>query len=171
MFSSRRSIRLSGYDYTTAGAYFVTLVTARRVNWFGKIQVGEMQYSPSGEIAQSEWIRLGIRFEGIALDEYVIMPNHLHGILWIMPGDRIQHTSVDEKRTDFARTLGTLIGSYKSSSTRLIHNLERSTERAIWQRNYYEHILRSAEDLEHAREYIHNNPLRWSEDQENVDQS
>jgi putative transposase len=155
----RRSIRLTGYDYKQSGAYFVTIVTRNRSCVFGDISDGEMVLSDSGRIAQVSWIGLSSRFSAVLLDSFVVMPNHIHGII-IVRAQFIAPASVPHNRTDTAQegamnrasTLGEIVRAYKAASTRLI----RQTANADFarQRNYYEHIVRTDECLNRIRQYI-----------------
>jgi REP element-mobilizing transposase RayT len=150
----RRSIRLRGWDYRTAGAYFVTLVAQHRELLFGTIVDGEMRLSPYGEIVQEEWLRSAELRPEIILDAFVIMPNHFHAVIIL----------TDEPT---ARPLGALIGGFKAAAARRV-NIERETPGIpLWQRNYYERMVRNDRELEAIRSYIESNPGRWAEDQEN----
>ena len=190
----RRSIRLKGYDYSQPGAYFITLVAYHRECLFGAVIDGEMQCSPLGKIVQEEWLRsIGIRKEiAIHDDEFIVMPNHHHGIVWIIgdvgadgvrpddsirpdygvhPGDgvllntgaqRYQGASLAPLRRK-PRSLSSFVAGFKASVTsRAGHELNLT---GIWQRNYYDHILRDNQDFLNIWEYIDTNPQRWQEDQ------
>jgi putative transposase len=172
----RRSIRLTGYDYKQSGAYFVTIVTHNRICLFGDISDGEMVLSDTGRIAEVSWIGLSSRFPVVSLDFFVVMPNHIHGIL-IVGAQFIAPASVPYNHVGIAQegamhrapTLGEIIRTYKAASTRMIRqtaNLEFA-----WQRNYYEHVVRNEESLNRIRQYILENPARWAMDRENPDTS
>jgi putative transposase len=172
----RRSIRLTGYDYKQSGAYFVTIVTRNRSCLFGEISDGEMVLSHTGRISQVSWIGLSSRFPGVLMDSFVVMPNHIHGIIiigaQIIAPDSVPHNHrgiAQEGAMNRAPTLGEIVRAYKAASTRLI----RQTANAdfAWQRNYHEHIIRSDESLNHIRQYILENPSRWAMDRENPDAS
>jgi REP element-mobilizing transposase RayT len=160
----RRSIRLQNYDYRRAGAYFVTLCTFGRECIFGEIIGEQVKLSPMGEIIRDEWLRTEALRPNVELDAYVIMPNHLHGIIVIT--DEIS-TAEPDFRAAFshvpANSLATIIGSFKSAATRSV-NRYRQTEGSIWQRNYWEHVIRNAHDLERIQGYIAANPQRWASD-------
>ena len=170
----RHSIRLQGYDYTQSGAYFVTLVTYQRNVLFGEIIDGEVKLNRKGEIVQEEWfasvnIRKEIRLHP---EEFVVMPNHVHGIVWIEYDTSIAMVVVGANgRSPLPhpqmkpRSLGSLIAGFKSSVTKRIR--DELNETGIWQRNYYEHIIRNEKELDAIRRYIESNPLNWSEDDEN----
>ena len=156
----RRSIRLKRYDYASVGAYFVTLNVQNRLQLFGRIAHGKMQLSRRGEIAASCWEQIPSHFAGVELDAYVIMPDHMHGLLWIVcPSPIIQPEAFGKP---VAHSLPTIIRSYKSAVTREI-NLQQPlpNSKKIWQRNYYEDIPRDQGHIENIRAYIRNNPLKW----------
>ncbi|MBE0685544.1 MAG: transposase [Anaerolineaceae bacterium] len=190
---NRHTIRLLGYDYTQSGAYFITICTNQKECIFGKINAGAMQLSPLGEIAYYQWLQLPKRFANIVLDEFVIMPNHMHGIIVIQKGrgeagdmryssqsiipkspasplhpDEIPHRTQSKNPGTPIKTPqpnGTIPGSisaivqnYKSLTTRKINMILRTKNKTIWQRNYYEHIIRDEDDFARIVDYIQNNP-------------
>ena len=164
----RRSIRLKGYDYSQPGAYFVTVVTQDRACLFGEIVDGEMQLNNSGQIAKAAWDELPARFPSVRLDAFIVMPNHVHGIImvgaqFIAPSDGFGATN--QGVMNHAPTLGEIVRTYKAASTRLIR--QAGTPDFAWQRNYYEHIVRDEESLNRIRRYILDNPARWEFDREN----
>ncbi|HLD93520.1 MAG TPA: hypothetical protein VI703_04915 [Anaerolineales bacterium] len=186
----RRSIRLKGYDYTQAGAYFITLVSWQRECLFGEIRSGEISLNALGSLVDNEWRRLGKRFERVVVDELIVMPNHVHGILVIAAEDLVGAGGVGARQegTDkvgeypFASplrgvrgsacgvipgSLGAIVGAYKSTTARLINGLRRTPGAPVWQRNFYEHIIRDESEWEAIRVYIHNNPFEWEADNEN----
>ena len=154
-FPYRNSIRLKAYDYSQPGAYFVTIVTHNRNPLFGKIQEDEMLLNALGQSIANAWIWLAMRHPYVELDEYVVMPNHLHGIVIIVDNG--------EKR----KSLGQLIGAFKTITTKRINLAQGTPGQMLWQRNFYERVIRNSQELERAREYIVNNALRWAIDQEN----
>ena len=162
----RRSIRLKDYDYSKSGAYFVAICSRNRECIFGDVVDGEMRLNDFGQIVQKYWTWLPHQYKYVQLDEWSIMPNHLHGIVVINDdcrgGSRTAPTNIIKRKS-----LGRLIGAFKTVSTKQI-NLIRSTPGVpVWQRNYYEHIIRNEEELNRIREYITNNPLQWVEDENN----
>jgi len=161
----RHSIRLQGYDYSQAGAYFVTIVAWQREMLFGEIINGEMKLNEFGEIVSQKWQWLETQYEYVELCAWVIMPNHHHGILVIHDdgrgGSRPAPTPIKRK------PLGGLIGAFKTVSTKQI-NLLRDTEgQVVWQRNYYERIIRNELEMDRITRYIESNPTRWADDDEN----
>ncbi len=151
----RRSIRLKEYDYAKAGAYFVTICTWQRQCFLGEVVNGEMQLSHYGDITQFYWHNLLNHHHHLELDEFVIMPNHLHGIL-ILTDD-----SACRKR----HGLPEIIRGFKTFSARRLNKIRCTAGVSVWQRGYYEHIIRNEESLMAIREYIVNNPLSWENDE------
>ena len=176
----RRSIRLKGYDYSQSGAYFFTLCTRDRECLFGKIVDGQMRPNLFGEIVQTCWDDLPRHYPHIELDAFVIMPNHVHGII-VITNVGAQFIAPNTQDADRAPTLGEIARSFKARSTRLIRKTDDgTTEQGVinraptttttgfgWQRNYYEHIIRDEKALHNIRRYIIENPLRWTDDEEN----
>ena len=180
----RRSIRLKGYDYSQPGAYFITLVTYQRDCLFGKVVDGKMQLSALGKIVRDEWIRsIDVRREvRLHDDEFVIMPNHLHGIAWIVGVDGVRpnygvrphgqgafHALQPEPGASLAplrrkpRSLSSFVAGFKATVTSRAKQELNMT--GIWQRNYYDHIIRNDQDFQSIWEYIDTNLQRWQEDQ------
>ncbi len=258
----RRSIRLDGFDYSQTASYFVTLVSYQRAMLFGEISGGEVQLNTTGKIVQSAWLALPDRFPTVELDEFVIMPNHIHAIITVgasvgatlvvaresrveqnrragtspaptiptstmgdqnagvgatlvvalesnvdqnrragtSPAPTIPPSSMGDQNAGVGATLvvalepmvdqnrragtspaptdttavqlGDVIGAFKSITT---HDIILAVRRGdlppfagkIWQRNYYEHIIRSEQEWERIGQYICDNPVRWAEDAEN----
>lgn len=197
-FHNRNSIRMQGYDYSQPGAYFITICTHHKECLFGEINSGKMKLSTLGEIAYYQWIQLPYRFATIKLDTFVIMPNHLHGIIIINEtqhpisrrgeagenrhgsSPKIQISPASPSNTNdysldvskpggtISGSIGAIIQNFKSLTTRKINILLRSRNKPIWQRNYYEHIIRGETDYERIVEYIENNPISWVDDEYNV---
>ena len=178
----RRSIRLKGYDYSRTGAYFVTTVTQNRLCLFGDVVGDEMHLNEAGIMAQKMWETLPHRFPGRDLDAFVIMPNHIHGIIAINEPVGASVVSAQDNSmatgeratTRVAPTLGDVMGAYKSLTTieyaRGVTTWGwQSFDRRLWQRNYYERVIRDGRELDRAREYIANNPMQWALDSENPD--
>jgi putative transposase len=184
----RRSIRLRGYDYAQAGAYFVTVVTQERACCFGEVVEGRMELNDAGRMIWSEWEALSRRFPAVELDEFIVMPNHVHGIVWIVGASLVDaqdrattrvaptgSAAVEESEgatTRVAPTLGDVVGAFKSITTNAYitgvkaGNWEPFPGR-LWHRNYYEHIIRNDESLNRIRRYIVDNPAQWANDDEN----
>ena len=219
----RRSIRLQGYDYTRAGAYFITICTQGRECLFGEIVDGEMILNELGRIVQEEWKKTPAIRREMELDAFVVMPDHIHGIVIIREspvgddgaGDGMgngmgngvgngmgigmgngvgngvgaychtplhtpPHTPTHTQphtpphtppQTDHApfrspsKTIGAMVRGFKTASTRSINARRFSPGAPVWQRNYYEHIIRDDAEWNQIREYIEYNPARWKEDE------
>lgn len=167
---TRRSIRLHEYDYTQPGAYFVTICIHQRECLLGEIVDGLMSTNSWGEIVRDEWLQTAILRPGVELDVFVVMPNHFHGIISIASDRRGTARRVPTREQfggPVSGSVPTLIRAFKSATTRRINAIRDTPGLPVWQRNYYEHIIRSEEALNSAREYIANNPLRWHLDCEN----
>jgi REP-associated tyrosine transposase len=165
-YPKRRSIRLPDFDYSSEGAYFVTLVTNQWQNLFGYIEETNIKLSKLGSIVRKEWVRSAqIRSElKIYEDEFIIMPNHMHGIVWLQSPE-IDKSSIEKPVSHLRRnpkTLGSFIAGFKSSVTRIANQELGITK--IWQRNYYEHVIRDDADWERIVLYIKDNPRKWGED-------
>jgi putative transposase len=166
-------MRLQRYDYSQAGGYCITMVTQGRVCLFGEIVGGEMRLNPCGEIVNEEWLRSAeIRHE-ITLDAFVVMPNHIHGIVLIhhdpvgATGRSPLPTRARYPHGPAPKSLGALVAGFKSSATKRINMLDNASGAPIWQRSYYEHIIRDEQDYERIFNYIAANPANWGEDEEN----
>ncbi len=175
----RRSIRLPGYDYTQRGAYFLTIVTHDRRCLFGAITDGRVRLNPFGRLVLDEWLRTAaIRpTVRLAADECVVMPNHLHAILWLADDDAAARSdrSPIRDRAHLAERFGspvkgsvpTIVRAFKSAATARINERRGTPGAPVWQRNYHEHVVRDQGDLERVRQYILENPARWDDDTEN----
>ena len=188
-YPNRRSIRLKGYDYSNPGAYFVTICTRDRLPLLGIVNNAEIMLAPLGHIVESLWNLIPQRFKGVDLDVFVVMPNHIHGVI-VLSGEgrgealagsvfRLNHEETANAsplyplRTDNPPSirrnprgtqrgsLGAIIQNFKSVSTRKVNQLRGTPGTSLWQRNYYEHIIRNMNELDRIRHYIVDNPLRW----------
>ena len=162
----RRSMRLPGYDYSRSGVYFVTICAKDRECLFGDVVNGKMRLNMSGRIVSKCWMWLKDQYPYVQLDEWILMPNHLHGIIVIEDkcrgGSRTAPTNAPKKKS-----LGLLIGAFKTTSTKRINHLRQSPGAIIWQRNYYDHIIANMGELNQIRAYIRKNPQAWLTDPEN----
>lgn len=182
----RRSIRLQGYDYAQAGAYFVTVCTQDRACLFGDIFDGEMRLNTVGWMVHAGWLGLPDHYAGVELDTFVVMPNHFHGIVVIaddrnpgLAGAGLVGAGLKPARTKPARTkpvpttgvrrhgLPEIVRGFKTFSARRINQTRQAPGVSVWQRNYHEHIIRDEASLRRIREYILNNPVQWALDREN----
>jgi REP element-mobilizing transposase RayT len=174
----RRSLRLKGYNYAHPGAYFVTICTHKQLPLFGHLVDGTMVLNQRGEIVREEWFRtVEIRTEiQLHPNEFVVMPNHIHGIVWIVDTGAQRagvqnivgaHGGAPLHRSP--RSLGSFIAGFKSATTKRINQLRSTPVAPVWQRNYYEHIIRTEKALHAIRRYILDNPMRWQLDRYNPD--
>ncbi|MDD3804431.1 MAG: transposase [bacterium] len=182
------STRMKEWDYRQNGCYFVTICTKNRDEYFGEIKSGEMQSNEHGKIARKLWLEIPNHFGNARIDEYVIMPNHLHGIIILddkREDDKINvetlqcNVSVNAVENEFhskisprPKSLSTIIRSYKSICTRMINELEtlqcNVSTKFGWQSGFYDHVIRNDASLDKIREYILNNPAQWADDEYNL---
>jgi putative transposase len=163
----RRSLRLRNYDYSQAGAYFVTICTQNRECLFGEIADGEMMLNAAGRIVADEWMQTACIRKEIELDEWAVMPNHFHGIVVLTDNVGAIH-ELPLQMTQMQRRnmmLPKLIGRFKMLSAKHINELRDTPRTALWQRNYWEHVICDEPELHRIREYICGNPARWTEDE------
>ena len=180
----RHSIRLQGYDYAQSCACFITICTQNRRMMFGHIAGGKMALNDAGNIVQDVWYQIQGHFPHVITDEFVIMPNHIHGILMTGLGGMIDGAggmidgeggmtpplrslnSIGDNEWCENRvpTIGQIVGYFKYVSTKKINEIRNSGIQKIWQRNYYEHIIRNESELAKIHKYIQNNPLNWQTD-------
>jgi len=158
----RRSIRLHNFDYSSNNLYFVTICTKNRQNIF----VGADYYPPAniklnniGKIAKQYWEEIPHHYPFVSLNQFVIMPNHIHGIITIKRKMRADNNPPLHTVTG---TIGAIVRGYKIGVTKWCR--ENTNIYDVWQRNYYEHIIRNEDDLNRIRKYIHNNPSNWTKD-------
>ena len=175
----RRSLRLRDYDYSELGTYFITIVTRDRWCLFGDVANGEMRLNDPGSVIERKWLDLPNQFPSVEMDSHIVMPNHIHGLLHLTdPEDCVGAPLVGARSGSTLHTperlapLGDIVGAYKSLSTNAYIEGVKTLgwprfARRLWQRNYYEHIVRDEDSLERIREYILANPAMWSDDPEN----
>ncbi|HPD60876.1 MAG TPA: transposase [Thermodesulfobacteriota bacterium] len=162
----RKSIRLRHYDYSKPGAYFITICTHNRECLFGKIIGRKMVLNNKGKITRHYWLEIPRHFPNVVLDEYIIMPNHVHGIIVLDNSVGARHAVPLHQTEQFGRptrkSIPTIIRSFKSAVT---HQINQIPGASVWQHNYYEHIIRNEIELNKARGYIVYNPINWSTDE------
>jgi putative transposase len=175
----RRSVRMPAFDYAGSSYYAVTICTQDKACLFGDVVDWKMRLNDVGEMINENWLALRHRFSFVKLDEYIIMPNHLHGIIGFVGAGlappacntTIPGEGVDAGDPRVAPTrkivLGEVIGAFKSITTIAINRLFGDVGQKIWQRNYYEHVIRNEHDLMTHHDYIVNNPARWQLDEYN----
>ncbi len=186
----RNSTRLRDFDYASSGAYYVTICTAQRAHLFGEIADGQMILNDVGQIALETWSAIPEHFPNVCLDEFVIMPNHIHGIVGIeLPTVGARHASPLRRDDEIlreaqrelavsknkvaqsvrhgvvAQSLGAIIGSFKAAVTKRARAASSNPDLQIWQRGFHDHVVRDTVDLERIRTYISANPLGWHLDE------
>ena len=147
MAGQRKTLRLQGYDYSEPGGYFITIAVQGHACRFGEVKDVEMALSAAGKIVERAWQDLPNHYPNVVLDDYAVMPDHFHGILILtdVSGDGLTET----------------IRAFKSFSARRINLMDGTTGKPVWQRSYFDRILRGERELDAARQYIRANPLRW----------
>jgi REP element-mobilizing transposase RayT len=174
---------LRGYDYRSAGAYFITLCTVERATLFGDVRDRDMHLNSYGHIVLDAWMETAIIRPGVILDEFMVMPNHFHAIVFLPDRPGTEDVAVNvgahsgapaghggnetTSRVRHPRSLGSLVAGFKVATTKQINVLRGTPGLPVWQRNYYEHIIRDDKGLRRIREYITNNPATWESDTEN----
>ena len=169
----RRSIRLKGYDYAQPGAYFVTICTFQRQCLFGDVADGELYLGEFGHIVLQCWGDLVNHYPNVILDVFITMPNHVHGI--VVLGDAATERPVGAGLKPALPTpaptkllgLPEIVRGFKSFSSRRINETRNTPGVPVWQRNYYEHVIRDAQELDAVRHYISDNPAKWARDMDN----
>ena len=164
----RRSVRLREFDYSSVGGYFVTTCVQNRECLFGDVLDGVMVLNDAGRLVESVWEGLIERFSSIKLDAFVVMPNHVHFIVNIAePAGKNEAAHGNRAGQGRAPTLDRIVGAFKSISAARINRLLSRAGRPLWQRNYYERVIRNEPELHALRDYIIYNPLKWADDSEN----
>jgi len=166
----RRSIRLKGYDYSRVGAYFVTICTHKRECVFGEVVEGEMRLNETGMIVQDEWLRTPTIRPNVELDVFVVMPDHLQGIIILNDDGRGESQFAPTRFHSPSGTVGAIVRGFKSASTKRINEIRGAIGRPLWQRNFHDRIIRDENEMRRTQEYIVNNPLQWYYDEERTDE-
>jgi len=165
----RKPLRLRAYDYAQPGTYFVTTNTHDRVCWFGSIIEGVMQLSEIGQIVHEEWSAIPGHRADVELDAFVVMPNHVHGIVRILSKARGEASLAPTKSNAGTSpgSLGAIVGSFKAGVSRRVALVLPESRVELWQSSYQDHIIRSEASLERIRDYIAANPANWAIDADN----
>lgn len=170
----RSHMRLTGFDYSQAGAYFVTVCAQGRKSLFGNVVKDKIELNKFGGLVQRGWEDLPCKYSSIKLDRFVVMPNHIHGIIIIVgaglprPVDPLTDEGGGETPPlQNQPSLSRIIGYFKYQSAKKINELRATPGDKVWQRSFYEHVIRDDESLNRIREYIATNPRRWNLDREN----
>ena len=161
----RKNLRLSGYDYSLPGAYFVTIVTHNRAPLFGEVGGDYVRLSEQGQMIERFWQEVPKKFPTAELFAYVVMPNHLHGIVLL-------NERPDEEGGHTGPPLHAIIDWFKTMTTNAYYRAVKAgraaeLERRLWQRSFYDRVIRGDTEWERITNYIHANPVRWAEDKEN----
>jgi len=167
---NRRSVRLKHFDYQSPAAYFVTICTHEKQCIFGEIIEGMMAKNSLGEVVEEEWLRTGQLRPYVELDAAVVMPNHFHGVIMFVDVDEGTARHAPTERVfaqSVSHSLASVVGSFKSAVSKRINEVRGTPGAVVWQRNYYEHVIRNEHDLQQVREYIANNLAQWEMDREN----
>jgi putative transposase len=161
----RKNLRLRHYDYRNPGNYFITVCTHERRPILASIENNILQLTSYGEIAKKFWLSIPEHFPKVKLDSYIVMPNHFHGILYLESDSNMINARKEEKENGILKgSIGSIIGSWKSISTKNVNQLRNTLGAQLWQRNYYERIIRDEKELQMIRTYIENNPYSWEKD-------
>ncbi len=155
----RRSTRLRGWDYSRAGVYFVTICTYQRECWLGEIVDGQMRLSAAGHLVEEQWYAIPNHFDCVALDSFVVMPNHVHELIVICRGGVTPPLRKP--------TLGRIVAYYKYQTTKAVNVFLDASGNRLWQRNYHDRIVRNERELRAIRQYIRQNPAHWPDHPEN----
>lgn len=184
---NRRSIRMQGWDYSQAGLYFVTICVFKKKSIFGDIVSGKMIFNDAGKIANDCWLEIPIHFPNVVLHEHIIMPNHVHGIIELHNnGDitdtvgvenfqplqsqsqqpqqksKFQHPQQNEFQNMIPHSIGAIVKGFKIGVTKWVRN--NGDIQTVWQRNYWDHIIRDEQSYQRIAYYIANNPAKWQDD-------
>lgn len=175
---NRKLNRLSSYNYSKVGYYFVTICTKNKISYFGKIKNGKIILSNIGRIMDHFWQEIPEHFLNVKLDEYIIMPNHVHGIIVIIKNDdkcvgNKNFCSLQKDKTKinwqakWGKSLSSIVKGFKIGVTKWCrHN---NYNNFAWQKSFHDHIIRNEESLNKIREYIIYNPVKWIEDKNNIE--
>ena len=173
---NRQSIRLQGYDYSRPSFYFITICTQHRKHIFGNVVDGEMVLNEFGDIARDFWYQIEMRYPNTQIDEFIIMPNHVHGIIEIINPNPLVVGAIHESPLPMGNDIEIIrkhrrkmlipkiVGWYKMNTSKKINQINQTSGTKIWQRNYYDHIIRNEQSLYQIREYIKWNPRNWNKD-------
>ena len=162
--NNRHSVRLNGYDYAQAGGYYVTIVTQGRECLFGQIHNAEMILNDTGKMAAKWWNDLPNKFPSVTVDAFVVMPNHFHGILVLADEQRPASGGEGKYGKPVTGSVGVIAGQFKAAVTKRINHVRDTPTAQVWQRNFFERIIRTEDELNLTRHYIEGNPAHWLED-------
>ena len=164
-------MRLRGYDYATPGAYFVTVCTQDRVPLFGRIIDGNMAANRLGAVVEDSWAEIPNHYDNVSLDAFVLMPNHVHGVITIEDETPVVGAgfkpALPAGKTSRRHAIPEIVRAFKTFSARRINEMRPTTGKPVWQRGFYDHVIRGEDELNMVRIYIMDNPRKWSEDVDN----
>ncbi|MFH2138527.1 MAG: transposase [Candidatus Omnitrophota bacterium] len=173
-FYTRKNNRLKHCDYTLNGYYYVTICTDGRKEWLGNVINDQIQINLYGRICQQTWLDLPTHYNNLSIDTFILMPNHIHGILIIdnfnkrvNPRGRVTNPPL-QVNNNKSYSLSEIIRGFKTFSSKQINITIKTGNKFKWQRSFHDHIIRNDKSLNNIREYIINNPAAWAEDENNV---
>lgn len=161
----RRRIRLQDFDYSKEGAYYITICTARREPLLATIDQGRVSPTNDGQTVIERWKWLAVKFSRVRLDEFILMPDHVHGILWLTDSERGGSSAAATRMTSLTQ----VVGAFKTMSARDINRRMKTPGSAVWERSFYERVIRNESELNRFRQYISDNPRRWTENLRSLD--
>ena len=169
----RHSVRLPGHDYAGGGVYFLTICAHAKKSLFGRVVDGQMRINRLGRVVQRQWSRTIMLRPRVQQNAFVVMPNHVHAVVSIQQdhAGTARRAPTPQFGRPMSRALSTIVRSFKSAATKQIRQMLKSPGIVVWQRNYYEHIVRSDDELSRIRWYVQTNPERWHLDLENPDRT
>jgi REP element-mobilizing transposase RayT len=164
MRNSRHSIRIKDYDYSQANIYFVTICTNKQTPIFGTIKNDKVNLNDGGRIVDAHWRNIPTHYSNVSLDEYIVMPDHLHGLIFIGDIDTGAMNGAPTENNAPAKiaSVSNILSCFKAGVTREMGKSTPAVRYPLWQRNYYEHVIRNLAELNKIRQYIINNPLAKS---------
>ena len=160
----RKQLRLNDFDYSGGGYYFITICTKNKTAFFGKIENEEIILNKNGKVAEKYWGQIPEHYQNVVLDEYIIMPNHIHGILIVGGDSKTGQCPVTTDKKSSYGIVSKVVNSYKGIVTKTIKSTLGEMNFA-WQRSFYDHVIRNDKALTEIRQYIQNNPLKWHLDE------
>jgi len=166
----RRSIRLPGRDYSWPDTYFITICTAERKPLLGRIENGAMRQNVLGRLVRTNWMKIPREFAAVELDTFVVMPNHVHGIIQLhrrVAPDEPQYRLAQFAKPQLA-SISWIVRAFKATVTREARQILRRPKLAVWQRNYFERIVRDTHEYKEIHRYIQDNPKNWDQDKDNL---
>ena len=164
----RKPNRLKGFDYSSPGIYFVTICTYQRAYLLGEVTRGKMVMNNAGKIVQQVWNELPVHYSDINIDHFIIMPNHIHGLIKLLEpnvGDGFKPSTAEIRHS---HGLSEIVRGFKSFSARRVNNVMNSKGVPLWQRSFYDRIIRSDDEHYAVIQYIQDNPKNWQEDEDNI---